>query len=62
LSDSGLEGVQDTRVLALAGKPFESRVHFPRVLLGKLCDGTDAKAVEIAEHGGTNGNKVAELA
>jgi hypothetical protein len=62
LSDGGVEGIEDADVLMLAGEALEAGVHFPRVLLGKLGDGTDAEAIEVAEHGGTDGDQVVQAA
>ena len=62
LGDGGVEGVQDAGVLVLAGDAFEAGVHFFGVLFGEMGDGADAETIEIAEHCGTDGNKVAELA
>ena len=62
LGDGGVEGVQDAGVLVLAGDAFEAGVHFPRVAFRELGDRTNAETVEIAEHCGTDGDEIAELA
>lgn len=62
LGDCGAKGVEDAGIDALTGEALETRVHFFRVLLGELRDGADAELVEVAEHRGSDGNKVAESA
>lgn len=62
LSDNSVEGVENARVLAVAGEPLEARVHFGGILSGKLADGTDAEQVEVPEHSGADGDKVVEEA
>jgi hypothetical protein len=57
-----MEGVEHAGVLTTADEPFESRVHFPGVLLGKLGYGMDSEEIEIAEHSGADGDKVFEAA
>jgi hypothetical protein len=62
LGDSGLEGVEDARVLALAGEAFEPGVEFAGIAFRKLGNRADAKEVEIAFDGWADRNEVAELA
>ena len=62
LSDGGVEGVEDARVLALASETFEADGEFMGITLRKLRNGADAKKVKIALDGRTDGDEVAELA
>lgn len=61
LGDSGLEGVEDARVLALAGEAFEPGVEFAGIAFRKLGNRVDAKQVEIAFDGRADGDEIAEL-
>lgn len=62
LGDGGVECVQDAGVLVLAGEALEACVHFLGVLFGELGNGMDAQPIEIAEHGGPDGDEIAEFA
>jgi len=62
LRDRGVEGVENARVLTLARETFETRVHFLGILLRELGDGMDAEEIEIAQHGGSDGNEIFETA
>lgn len=62
LGHGSLKNIQDTGILALAGEPFEARVHFLGVLFGKLRDRVNAEPIKVAQHGGPNGDEVMEEA
>ena len=62
LGNGGLESVEDAGVLALAGEPFETRVHSLGILFGKLRDGVNAELIKVPQHGGPNGDEVLEAA
>jgi len=56
-----MKRVEDAGILVYAGEAFESGIESTGIVFSKLRDRTNAKKVEIAFDGRTNGNKVAEL-
>src|ERR1700722_6779116 len=62
LGYGGLKGVKAADVDALAGDAAEFFVHFAGILGCELADGADFQQLEIAEHGGANGNQILQTA
>ncbi len=54
LVDGGHEGVEDARVLALAGLFLQAAVEGVGFLGGELVESFDAEEIEVAEHGGAD--------
>ena len=62
LGYGGLKCVEAADVDALAGNAAKFFVHLAGILVRELADRADFQQLEIAEHGGANGNQVVQTA
>src|ERR1700722_17193506 len=62
LGYGGLKGVEAADVDALAGDAAQFFVHLAGILARELADGADFQQLEVAKHGGANGNQILQTA